>query len=106
MLPTVARRPIRAAVEISRDELDASRWDYVALGHYHVYREIAPNAFYCGSIDYTSVNTWGELYEERDGRSDGQGIHRARPRHRRAHVSLAAARRVRSSICRRSTRAD
>ena len=40
--------------------------DYVALGHYHVYREIAPNAFYSGSIEYTSPNVWGELVEERD----------------------------------------
>ena len=28
----------RAANEISREEIGASRWDYVALGDYHVYR--------------------------------------------------------------------
>ncbi len=33
-----------------------------------MYREIAPNAFYSGSIDYTSANPWGELKEERVAR--------------------------------------
>jgi exonuclease SbcD len=64
----------RAAVEISREELGAARWDYVALGHYHVYREVEPNAYYSGSIDYTSANAWGELVEERQGRVPGKGI--------------------------------
>jgi DNA repair exonuclease SbcCD nuclease subunit len=64
----------RAAIEIPQAELHASRWDYVALGHYHVYREVAPNAYYSGSIDYTSLNTWGELYEERTAGIDGKGI--------------------------------
>jgi DNA repair protein SbcD/Mre11 len=64
----------RAPVEISHEELGASRWDYVALGHYHVYREIAPNAFYSGSIEYTSANTWGELYEERVAGIGGKGF--------------------------------
>ncbi|MDH4131014.1 MAG: metallophosphoesterase [Gemmatimonadota bacterium] len=40
-------------------------WDYVALGHYHVQREVAPRAWYCGSLDYVSTNPWGELAEER-----------------------------------------
>ena len=72
---------------------------YVALGHYHVYREIAPNAYYSGSIDYTSANAWGELVRGARARLAGQGDHRARPRHRRAHVPpvppAAAARRPR-----------
>ncbi|MGH7616306.1 MAG: hypothetical protein ACREPM_03685, partial [Gemmatimonadaceae bacterium] len=54
--------------------LDTNRFDYVAFGHYHVYREIAPNAFYCGSIDYTSVNPWGEQREERDAGVKGKGF--------------------------------
>lgn len=57
----------RAALEITHEELRASSWSYVALGHWHVYRKIAPNAFYAGSIDYTSVNPWGELVEARQG---------------------------------------
>ncbi|HEV8445185.1 MAG TPA: DNA repair exonuclease [Gemmatimonadaceae bacterium] len=57
----------RPPVEVSPSELNAPAWDYVALGHYHVYRELKPNAFFSGSIDYTSVDTWGEKREEADG---------------------------------------
>lgn len=64
----------RAAIEIPRADLHAARWDYVALGHYHVYREVAPNAYYSGSIDYTSLNPWGELHEERTAGIEGKGI--------------------------------
>ena len=74
MLPANVIATDRAPVEISHEELGASRWDYVALGHYHVYREIAPNAFYSGSIDYTSANTWGELYEQRIAGIAGKGF--------------------------------
>ena len=74
MLPANVVATDRASVEISHEELGASRWDYVALGHYHVYREITPNAFYSGSIDYTSANTWGELYEQRIAGIGGKGL--------------------------------
>ena len=74
MLPANVVATDRASVEISHEELGASRWDYVALGHYHVYREITPNAFYSGSIDYTSANTWGELYEQRIAGIGGKGF--------------------------------
>ncbi|HEX4684044.1 MAG TPA: metallophosphoesterase [Gemmatimonadaceae bacterium] len=74
MLPASLAMADRAAVEISKEELGAARWDYVALGHYHVYREIAPNAYYSGSIDYSSANTWGELYEERIAQTGGKGF--------------------------------
>lgn len=76
VLPAAASMANRASVEISRDDLELARWDYVALGHYHVYREVAPNAYYSGSIDYTSVNTWGELYEQRVSgvRGGGKGF--------------------------------
>ncbi|MDB4875224.1 MAG: Calcineurin-like phosphoesterase superfamily domain protein [Gemmatimonadetes bacterium] len=74
VLPANIAASERAALEISHEELGASRWDYVALGHYHVYREVAPNAFYSGSIDYTSANTWGELHEERVATLAGKGL--------------------------------
>jgi DNA repair exonuclease SbcCD nuclease subunit len=74
MLPASAAAADRATLEISHEELGAARWDYVALGHYHVYREIAPNAYYSGSIDYTSANPWGELYEERVAGLPGKGF--------------------------------
>ena len=74
MLPEYAAPMDRAAMEISREELGAPHWSYVALGHYHVYRRIAPNAFYSGSIEYTSANMWGELHEERAARIAGKGL--------------------------------
>ena len=89
--PTVRCRAIAPRSRSRRPSLHASRWDYVALGHYHVYREVAPNAFYSGSIDYTSVEHVGRAVRGARRRLRRQGIHRARPRHRRAHVSRAAA---------------
>ena len=74
VLPVTSAVVDRASVEITPEELSASRWDYVALGHYHVYREVAPNAYYSGSIDYTSANPWGELYEERVAGLIGKGF--------------------------------
>ncbi len=74
MLPVDAVRVDRAAMEIPLDAIGASRWSYVALGHYHVHREIAPNAFYSGSVDYTSTNPWGELIEERLAGLPGKGF--------------------------------
>jgi hypothetical protein len=74
VLPANLANADRASLEISHEELGAARWDYVALGHYHVYREVAPNAYYSGSIDYTSANTWGELYEERLAGIGGKGF--------------------------------
>jgi len=64
----------RPPVEVSPSELNAPQWDYIALGHYHVYRELKSNAFFSGSIDYTSVDTWGETREERDGDVMGKGF--------------------------------
>src|SRR5690606_27874442 len=49
-------------------------WDYVALGHYHVHRQIAPRAWYCGALDYTNLNPWGELREERAVKLPGKGM--------------------------------
>ena len=74
VLPRYGRELDRAPMEITQQELGAERWDYVALGHYHVYRSVAPNAFYAGSLDYTSTNPWGELAEERETGIGGKGI--------------------------------
>ncbi|MBI4500021.1 MAG: DNA repair exonuclease [Gemmatimonadetes bacterium] len=55
-------------------ELHAERWDYVALGHYHVARQMAPNAWYSGSIEYVSRNPWGDLKQEKaQGRAGEKG---------------------------------
>jgi predicted phosphodiesterase len=74
VLPREAAPSDRATMEITPEELGAQRWDYVALGHYHVCREVAPNAWYSGSIDYTSFNAWGELKEEQAAGVAGKGI--------------------------------
>jgi hypothetical protein len=74
LLPAHAASADRAAIEITPDELHADAWSYVALGHYHVYRQVAPRAYYSGSLDYTSTNPWGELREERDLRIPGKGF--------------------------------
>lgn len=74
MLPEYAARADRAHIEIPLEALGAPRWSYVALGHYHVHRAMAPNAFYAGSIDYTSANPWGELVEESESGISGKGF--------------------------------
>lgn len=74
VLPRYGRELERAPMEITLEELGPHKWDYVALGHYHVYRPVAPNAFYSGSLDYTSTNPWGEIAEERETGIGGKGI--------------------------------
>jgi exonuclease SbcD len=64
----------RATIEYTPEEIAPARWSYVALGHYHVYRTIAPNACYCGSLEYTSTNVWGERREEKQQKIPGKGI--------------------------------
>lgn len=64
----------RAAMRIPLDDVTRTGWDYVALGHYHVYTRVAGHAFYSGSLDYTSTNPWGELAEERAAKLPGKGM--------------------------------
>jgi DNA repair protein SbcD/Mre11 len=64
----------RATLTIPLSDLGADQFDYIALGHYHVYRQIARNAFYAGSIDYTSSNPWSELREARENTLAGKGF--------------------------------
>ncbi len=65
-------------------ELEAAPWDYVGLGHYHVYRRIELRhaasgreipCWYSGSLDYTSTNPWTEVQEEvrRSSAEPGRG---------------------------------
>jgi DNA repair protein SbcD/Mre11 len=74
VLPPMEGDADRPAFRITRDELRAERWTYVALGHYHVYHAVDKNAFYSGSLDYTSVTAWGDLHEERKARVPGKGF--------------------------------
>jgi hypothetical protein len=74
MLAATAAAPERTVVEVSPEEIGPARWNYVALGHYHVYRQLAPNMYYAGSMEYTSPNVWGELGEERAVKLPGKGM--------------------------------
>jgi DNA repair exonuclease SbcCD nuclease subunit len=63
-----------AAPPIEPGELNPDRWDYVALGHYHVAHRVQENAWYAGALEYVSPNPWGELRdEEREGRRGQKG---------------------------------
>jgi DNA repair exonuclease SbcCD nuclease subunit len=63
-----------AAPPIEPGELHPDRWDYVALGHYHVAHRVQENAWYAGALEYVSPNPWGELRdEEREGRRGQKG---------------------------------
>ncbi|HEY3934808.1 MAG TPA: DNA repair exonuclease [Gemmatimonadales bacterium] len=67
---TETREP--GGAHLSDDDLRAD-WSYVALGHYHVQRQVAPRRWYAGSLDYVSTNPWGELREERNDHIPGKG---------------------------------
>ena len=41
-------------------QIGPERWDYVALGHYHIATELAPNMWYAGGVERTSTNIWME----------------------------------------------
>lgn len=64
----------RAAQSYLQDDMAIADWDYIALGHYHVYQELAPNMFYSGAIDYTSSNPWLERSEEKARGLTGKGF--------------------------------
>lgn len=74
LLPAHSAPADRAAIEIPVADLNAEQWSYVALGHYHVYREITTHAYYSGSLDYASTNPWGELREESESHVPGKGF--------------------------------
>jgi hypothetical protein len=64
----------RAALVLEPEDVERPEWDYVALGHWHVYRRMGPKAWYPGSIDYVSTNPWGELKEQRTSKIPGKGM--------------------------------
>jgi exonuclease SbcD len=65
--------PVDPVSIVERDELRASSWSYVAMGHYHVAHEVAPNAWYSGSLEYVGTNSWGELRDEESNGRKGKG---------------------------------
>ena len=61
---SIPRHTERVGLTIPRTVLEDPRWDYIALGDYHVYKKVGPKAYYSGALDYTSSSPWGELAEE------------------------------------------
>ena len=51
--------------EIKRADIISDKWNYIAFGHYHLFEELAPNAFYSGSLEYTSTNIWSETKKDK-----------------------------------------
>ena len=72
--------------EISSEEINAPAWTYCAFGHYHQYEQLAPNAYYSGSIDFTSSNPWSERaakgFIERDLATGAHTFHELTPSRR------------------------
>jgi DNA repair exonuclease SbcCD nuclease subunit len=93
VIPIATSDTERAALQVDPDEIGFARWSYVAMGEYHVFRKLAPNAYYSGSLEYTSFNIWGEREEQESARVKGKGIveYDLETRKRTFH-SLAAAR--------------
>jgi len=61
----VARQKLRwvteyGGVTVEQEAIGPERWAYVALGHYHIATELAPNMWYSGSVERTSTNIWDE----------------------------------------------
>jgi exonuclease SbcD len=59
---------------IKAEEINASGFDYIAFGHYHVYHRIGEKAYYSGAIEYTGSNIWGEIDTEEEKRVKGKGF--------------------------------
>ena len=47
-------------VTLKLKDLNVHEWDYVALGHIHVFSEFGLNTAYSGSLEHTSHNFWSE----------------------------------------------
>ena len=50
---------------IDRQKIVRDEWDYIALGDWHIYTEVAPNALYAGATEFTSTNIWEEVKESK-----------------------------------------
>jgi DNA repair exonuclease SbcCD nuclease subunit len=61
------------SARLTRAELAAAQWDYVALGGYHVRRDMAANAWYAGSLEYVNPRAWVQLREEGERKVPGKG---------------------------------
>jgi DNA repair protein SbcD/Mre11 len=84
VVPEAAQPGDRLYTPIDPVAFEQAPWDYIGLGHYHVYRPIEATygvtgrripAYYSGSLDYTSTNPWSDVREEtrRNGAVPGEG---------------------------------
>lgn len=48
-----------------RLNIDPGSWDYVALGHEHFHREVAPGVYYSGSLERVGSHPWKEAGQEK-----------------------------------------
>ncbi|MDP9347764.1 MAG: exonuclease SbcCD subunit D [Gemmatimonadota bacterium] len=79
----VAEQKLRYVTEyggavVEDTDIGPERWDYVALGHYHIATELAPNMWYAGGIERTSTNVWMEAEGEKGFLVYDTGTKRAR----------------------------
>ncbi|NIR45656.1 MAG: DNA repair exonuclease [Gemmatimonadetes bacterium] len=58
------------AAKLQRNEIEPTDWSYVALGHYHLRTQLAPNMYYAGAIERTSLNIWAEADDARVEKED------------------------------------
>jgi DNA repair protein SbcD/Mre11 len=80
---------------VTTEDLTRGNWSYVALGHYHVQREVAPGVWYSGALDYVSPNPWGELTDEENHRIPGKGWLKVElPRRKVTRMPVPLARKV------------
>jgi len=49
------------SARLTRADLAAAQWDYVALGGYHVLHDVAANAWYAGSLEYVNPRAWVQV---------------------------------------------
>ncbi len=50
-----------AGATLSYSRMNRERWNYIALGDFHIRRNVVDNVWYCGSTEYTSTNFWDEV---------------------------------------------
>lgn len=60
-------------VLVEPSDLQAERWNYIALGHYHVAQPVRPNAWFSGALEYVTRNPWREIADGDRGRRGKKG---------------------------------
>lgn len=70
---SIRDRRLSTVAEFELDsEILTDKFDYIALGHYHGQMQVAPNAWYSGSIEHL---TYGEIADKKGGLEVDPGRH-------------------------------